>query len=282
MGLLPRLQAVTEVRGQSQAGTTHRREAARWALTKVPEITIMFWVLKLLTTGMGEAMSDFMGDHSVPIAGVVGVFGLSLALRLQSRQREYRAPYYWFAVMMIAVFGTMSADAVHDGAGIGYDVTTTAFAVITAFVFVVWYRTEGTLSIHSITTRRRELFYWTVVYCTFALGTAAGDLTATFFNLGFGHSILLFTTLICIPAIGWWRFKLNPIVAFWFAYIITRPIGASFADWFGKPQSFSGLNLGDGPVSGVALIVFVALVAYLAVTKHDVQAADRLADNMTV
>jgi uncharacterized membrane-anchored protein len=121
-----------------------------------------------------------------------------------------------------------------------------------------------------------------VVYCTFALGTAAGDLTATFFNLGFGHSILLFTTLICIPAIGWWRFKLNPIVAFWFAYIITRPIGASFADWFGKPQSFSGLNLGDGPVSGVALIVFVALVAYLAVTKHDVQAADRLADNMTV
>ena len=268
------MEAVTEARAQTHVKTADRREAARWALTKVPEITIMFWVLKLLTTGMGEAMSDFMGDHSVPIAGAVGILGLTLALWLQMRQREYKAVYYWFAVMMIAVFGTMSADAVHDGAGIGYDVTTTVFALITAAVFFLWYRSEGTLSIHSITTKRREMFYWTAVYCSFALGTAAGDLTATFLHLGFGHSILLFATLICIPAIGWWRLQLNPIVAFWFAYIITRPIGASFADWFSKPQSISGLNLGDGPVSGVALVVFITLVAYLAVTKYDVQPAD--------
>ena len=220
---------------------------------------------------MGEAMSDFMGDHSVPIAGAVGIFGLALAIWLQMRQREYRAPYYWFAVMMIAIFGTMSADAVHDGASIGYDVTTPAFALITAAVFFFWYRSEGTLSIHSVTTKRREAYYWAAVFCTFALGTAAGDLTATFLHLGFGNSILLFAAIICIPAIGWWRFNLNPIVAFWFAYIVTRPIGASFADWFGKPQSISGLNLGDGPVSGVALIVFLALVAWVTVTRYDVQ-----------
>jgi len=262
---------MSTTRSHSGADDTARRDTARRVLTKVPEITLIFWVLKLLTTGMGEAMSDFMGDHSVPIAGAVGVIGLSLALWLQMRQREYRAPYYWFAVMMIAIFGTMSADAVHDGASIGYDVTTPAFALITAAVFFFWYRSEGTLSIHSVTTKRREAYYWAAVFCTFALGTAAGDLTATFLHLGFGNSILLFAAIICIPAIGWWRFNLNPIVAFWFAYIVTRPIGASFADWFGKPQSISGLNLGDGPVSGVALIVFLALVAWVTVTRYDVQ-----------
>jgi uncharacterized membrane-anchored protein len=262
---------MSTIRANRQADSAARRDAARRALTKVPEITVIFWVLKLLTTGMGEAMSDFMGDHSVPIAGAVGVIGLSLALWLQMRQRAYRAPYYWFAVMMIAVFGTMSADAVHDGAGVGYDVTTPVFALITAAVFFFWYRSEGTLSIHSITTKRREAFYWGAVYCTFALGTAAGDLTATFFNIGFGRSILFFAAIICIPAIGWWRFNLNSIVAFWFAYIITRPIGASFADWFSKPPSISGLGLGDGLVSGLSLIVFIALVTWVTVTKYDVQ-----------
>jgi uncharacterized membrane-anchored protein len=250
---------------------------ARQVLAKVPEITVVFWVLKLLTTGMGEAMSDFMGDHSVPIAGAVGIFGLALALWLQLRQREYRAPYYWFVVMMVAIFGTMSADAIHDGASIGYDVTTPVFAAITAAVFLYWYRTEGTLSIHSITTRRREVLYWITVYCTFALGTAAGDFTASFINIGFGHSIELYAAIMLIPAIGWWRFDLNPIVGFWFAYIITRPLGASFADWFSKPPSISGLNLGDGPVSGVALIVFVALVTWVAIKRIDVQPPHSLA-----
>lgn len=250
---------------------------ARQALAKVPEITIAFWVLKLLTTGMGEAMSDFMGEHSVPIAGAVGLFGLVLALWLQLRQREYKAPYYWFVVMMVAIFGTMSADAIHDGASIGYGVTTPVFALCTAVVFLYWHRTEGTLSIHSITTRRRELLYWAAVYCTFALGTAAGDLTATSLHLGFGHSIELYAVIILIPAIGWWRFDLSPIFGFWFAYVITRPLGASFADWFGKPQSMSGLNLGDGTVSGVALIVFLVLVAWVTIKRIDVQPPHDLA-----
>jgi uncharacterized membrane-anchored protein len=246
-------------------------DTARRALTKVPEITLIFWVLKLLTTGMGESMSDFLGQHSVPIAGAIGIFGLWFAIWLQMRQRDYRAPIYWFAVMMVAIFGTMAADGIHDGASIPYAVTTPLFGLVVAAIFYFWYRSEGTLSIHSITTRRREGYYWAAVLATFALGTAAGDLTATPLHLGFFPSALLFIAVIAIPAVGWWRFDLNPIVAFWFAYIVTRPIGASFADWFSKPHSITGLGLGDGTVSGLSLIVFIALVSYVAITKLDVQ-----------
>ncbi len=249
------------------------RHQVRNTLAKVPEITLIFWVLKLLTTGMGESMSDFLGQHSVPIAGAIGIFGLWFALWLQLRQHEYRAPIYWFAVMMVAIFGTMAADGIHDGASIPYEVTTPLFAGVVAAVFLLWYRSESTLSIHAITTRRRESFYWAAVLATFAFGTAAGDLTAITLHLGFFGSVLLFAAIIAIPAIGWWRFSMNPIVAFWFAYIVTRPLGASFADWFSKPPAITGLGLGDGTVSALALVVFIALVAYVTVTKPDVQGA---------
>ena len=255
--------------------------SVRVALTKVPEITAIFWVLKLLTTGMGEAMSDFLGDNSVPIAAAIGIFGLWFAIWLQMRQREYRAPMYWSAVMMVAIFGTMAADGIHDGANIPYAVTTPLFGLIMAAIFFFWYRSEGTLSIHSINTRRRESFYWAAVLATFALGTAAGDLTATPLNLGYFPSAMLFVAIIAIPAVGWWRFNLNPIVAFWFAYIVTRPIGASFADWLSKPPSITGLGLGDGTVSGLALIVFIALVAYVALTKCDIQSESLLPPQQT-
>src|SRR6201992_3079275 len=182
---------------------------ARRALTKVPEITVIFWLLKLLTTGMGEAMSEFLGQTSVPLAAAVGVFGMWFALRLQLRAREYRAPIYWFAVMMVAIFGTVVADGLRDGASLSYEVTTPFFAVLVAAIFIAWYRSEGTLSIHSITTRRRELFYWAAVLATFALGTAAGDLTALRLNLGFFPSALLFAAVISVPAVGWWRLRLN-------------------------------------------------------------------------
>jgi uncharacterized membrane-anchored protein len=158
---------------------------------KVPEITLLFWVIKVLTTGMGEAMSDFLGQKSIPIGGAIGVFGFAYAMRLQLRQREYRAPVYWFAVVMVAIFGTMVADVLKDGSGVSYAVTTPIFAALTAYVFYRWYRSEGTLSIHSITTRRREQFYWCAVLATFALGTAAGDLTAISLKLGFFASIVL-------------------------------------------------------------------------------------------
>ncbi|HET9102275.1 MAG TPA: hypothetical protein VFN55_02895 [Solirubrobacteraceae bacterium] len=249
-----------------------RRRLAPLA-TKVPEITLLFWVLKLLTTGMGEAMSDFLGQQSVPLAALIGIAGIAVAFRLQFAQRECRAPYYWFAVMMVAVFGTMAADGIRDGAGVTYTVTTPLFALITAAIFALWYRSEGTLSIHSITTRRRETFYWAAVLATFALGTAAGDLTAFSMHLGFSESILLFALLIAIPAAGWWRGTLNPTLAFWMAYVLTRPLGASIADWFAKPKAISGLGLGDGPVSVLALVVFVGLVAYVTVSRHGRQPA---------
>jgi uncharacterized membrane-anchored protein len=253
----------------NSAAADYPRRRVAHALTKVPEIALIFWVLKILTTGMGEAMSDFLGHKSIPIAALIGISGLWLALRLQLRQTEYRAPYYWFAVMMVAIFGTMAADGIHRGAGIGYAVTTPAFALVTAAVFYLWHRSEGTLSIHSITTRPRELFYWAAVLATFALGTAAGDLTAIALHLGYFGSIWLFAAIIAIPAVGWWRFKLDPIVAFWLAYVVTRPLGASIADWFGK-STHGGLGLGDGTVSAVALLFFIALVAYVVITKCDV------------
>ncbi|HEX4363446.1 MAG TPA: hypothetical protein VHZ75_02785 [Solirubrobacteraceae bacterium] len=238
---------------------------------KVPEITAMFWVIKILTTGMGEAMSDALGQRSVPLAGAVGVFGLAFALWLQFRVRVYRAPVYWFAVMMVAVFGTMVADGLRDGASLSYSVTTPFFAIVVAVVFWCWHRREGTLSIHSIVTRRRETLYWAAVLATFALGTAAGDLTAIQFNLGFFSSVVLFAVVIAVPALAWWRSALNPVLAFWSAYVVTRPLGASFADWFGKPHAQTGLGLGDGTVSLIALAVFVGLVGYVAVTKNDIQ-----------
>jgi uncharacterized membrane-anchored protein len=240
-------------------------------IAKVPEITALFWVLKILTTGMGEAMSDYLGSVSIPLAGLIGIGGIWLALRLQLRTREYRAPVYWFAVMMVAVFGTMAADGLRDGASLGYPVTTTLYASLVAITFLAWYRSEGTLSIHSINTPRRERFYWAAVLGTFALGTAAGDLSAFTLHLGFFDSALLFAGMIALPALAWWRRAVDATVAFWLAYILTRPLGASFADWFGKPAHSTGLGLGDGTVSALALLVFVALVAYAAVRKPDIQ-----------
>jgi uncharacterized membrane-anchored protein len=250
--------------------TASHPERLEPVLAKVPEITLIFWVLKLITTGMGEAMSDFMGQQSIPLAAAVGIGGFWLAMRLQLKRKAYSAPYYWFAVMMLAVFGTMVADGIRDGAGIGYGVTTPLFALVVAGIFAWWYRTEGTLSIHSITTRRRERFYWAAVLATFALGTAAGDLTAYSLQLGFWASVVLFAAAITVPGILWRRGSMHPIAAFWFAYIVTRPLGASFADGFSKPAG-GGLNLGDGTVSAIALIAFVALVGWVARTRRDVQ-----------
>ena len=252
-------------------GVTSTRRRLQPIAAKVPEVALIFWVLKLLTTGMGEAMSDFLGENSVPIAAAVGFLGIILAYVLQMNRRRYEAPYYWFMVMMVAVFGTMVADGIHDGTGIGYEVTTPLFAATVAVIFLVWYRVEGTLSIHTITTRRRERFYWAAVLATFALGTAAGDMTAMSLNLGFFDSILVFSAIILIPLAGWWTRRMDPVFAFWFAYVVTRPIGASIADWLSKPSNSSGLGLGDGTVSALALGVFVALVAYIAVTKPDIQ-----------
>jgi uncharacterized membrane-anchored protein len=263
---------------------THPRSAALQPLAaKVPEVTVLFWVIKVLTTGMGEAAADYLGEVSIVVAGLVGVLGLALALTWQFRAREYVAARYWTAVAMVAVFGTMVADGPHVVLGLPYPVSTLLYLAVVAACFLLWQRREGTLSIHSITTRRRETFYWVTVLATFALGTALGDLTAMVWHLGFFWSGIVFAALIAVPAIGWARFGLDPVVAFWSAYVLTRPLGASFADWAGKPHHVAGgLGFGDGAVTLVTLVLIVGLVAWCAVTRRDVQrpvsAAGRAAD----
>ncbi len=238
---------------------------------KVPAITAVFWVVKTLTTGMGEALSDYLAGTDIVLAVLIGVLGLAGALWLQLRTPRYVAWTYWLTVAMVAVFGTMAADAVHL-VGLPYAFTTAFYLVVVAALFLLWWRSEGTLSVHSITTRRRELFYWTTVLASFALGTAAGDLTANQLHLGYLASVGVFAVAIAVPALGRRFFRLNPVVAFWTAYVLTRPLGASIADWLGKPASHGGgLGFGDGTVAAVAVVVIAALVAYLSVRRTDVQ-----------
>jgi uncharacterized membrane-anchored protein len=238
---------------------------------KVPELTLYFWVIKVLTTGMGETTSDFFVHSYNPYLVVaLGAVALAISIAWQLSLRRYNAWIYWLAVSMVAVFGTMAAGILHVYLGIPYPISATIYAVSTALIFGLWYVVEKTLSVHSIYTRRRELFYWAAVLATFAMGTAVGDMTAVSFQLGFFASGILFLVIFAIPGIAYRLIGLNEIVAFWFAYIITRPLGASFADWLAVPSSQGGLNLGKGPVSIALWLLIIAFVAYLAVTRRDV------------
>jgi uncharacterized membrane-anchored protein len=255
--------------------TIERVSAARSVLNKVPQISVWFWVIKVLTTGMGETASDFLA-HTFPPAVAVGLgaAGFTAALILQFAVRRYVAWIYWLAVVMVSVFGTMAADVLHVGFGVPYLVSTVFFSVVLAAVFMVWYRVERTLSIHRIDTRRREFFYWATVLATFALGTAAGDLTATTMGWGYLASGIVFAVAIAVPAIAHRRFGLAAIPAFWSAYVITRPLGASFADWMGVSHARHGLGWGTGPVTLAWLAAIVVLVGYLTVTRTDVTVRD--------
>lgn len=239
---------------------------------RVPQITVYFWVVKALSTAMGESTSDYSVHRLNPkLAVCLGFVAFVLALVLQYSRHRYIAWTYWLAVVMVGVFGTMAADVLHVGLGVPYFASATLYGVALAAVFVTWQRSEKTLSIHSVTSARREAFYWAAVVATFALGTAAGDLTAYTFHLGYAWSIVLFAGMITVPAIGYWRFHWNPILAFWCAYVLTRPLGASFADWMGKPVSSGGLGWGQGRVSLTLTAIIVCLVAYLSITRKDVQ-----------
>jgi uncharacterized membrane-anchored protein len=250
----------------------HVAHGARRAAAKVPEITVLFWITKVLTTAMGEATSDFMNAALGPaIAVPIMLVGLTVALKKQFKQPGYNAWTYWLVVVMVSVFGTSAADALHVVLGIAYPVSSTFYLIVLAVIFVAWYRSERTLSIHSIYTRRRERFYWATVLATFALGTASGDFTATSLHLGYLASGVLFASLIALPAVAYWRFGLSSIVTFWFAYIMTRPLGASFADWLDNPHNLGGLALGTGPVALGLTAVMVGFIAYLAITRVDVK-----------
>ena len=247
-----------------------RARRTRHRHSKVPEITAFFWIVKALTTAMGESTSDFLVHSLIPeIAVVIGGIAFVVALYLQFSTDRYVPWNYWLAVAMVGVFGTMAADVLHVGLGVPYIASTVFYAVVLAAVFWTWQRSEGTLSIHSIHTPRRELFYWAAVLATFALGTAAGDLTAVTFGLGYLGSALMFAAVIVVPAIGYLRFGMNSILAFWFAYVITRPLGASIADWLAKSPALGGLGLGTGPVSLVLAATIAGFVAYLSATGKD-------------
>lgn len=257
-----------QVKQSDLAGPTPR---ALPGARKVPEIILIFWIVKVLTTAMGEVTSDYLVHQINPILAVgLGGIALAAALALQFSARRYVAWIYWLAVVMVAIFGTMVADVLHVGLGIPYLVTTAFFAVVLAVTFAGWYSSEKTLSIHTINTRRRETFYWAAVMATFALGTATGDMTASTLGLGYFASGVLFAILIALPAVAYRWFNLDGILAFWLAYVLTRPLGATFADWLGRARSLSGLGLGTGAVSLCLTIVIVILVGYLTVTRKDV------------
>jgi uncharacterized membrane-anchored protein len=239
---------------------------------RVPEITAFFWIIKWLSTAMGESTSDYLVHLLPPVVAVlIGFVGFAIAMVIQFSRRRYVAWAYWLAVVMVGVFGTMVADVLHVGFDVPYLASAPFFAVALAVIFIVWKRTEGTLSIHSVDSTRREVFYWLAVVTTFALGTAAGDLTAYTFGFGYLWSAILFAVIITIPAIGFRWLRFPAVFAFWFAYVITRPLGASIADWTGKLPSEGGLGFGNGLVALVLTAAIAALVIYLSVSKRDVQ-----------
>lgn len=239
---------------------------------KVPAVLALFWVVKLLTTGIGETGADYLGTVSIPLAALVGIGGFAAALWFQLRADTYHPVRYWLTVLSVALFGTMIADGPHVVLGTPYWVDSIVYLVLLAGVLAWWRRSEGTLSVHSITSARRERFYWGVVLLTFGLGTALGDATAIDFGMGFVWSILLFGVLIVVP-LGLRRVGLDATIAFWASYALTRPLGASVADWLAKGPSEGGVGWGTGPVTAVGLALFVALVAHLHVTHADVDRA---------
>ena len=250
---------------------------------RVPEVTAFFWIIKALSTAMGESTSDYLVNTISPVVAVlIGFAGFVIAMVIQFRMRRYVAWAYWLAVVMVGVFGTMVADVLHVGFGVPYELSASVFAILLALNFVTWRVVEGTLSIHSIDTFRRETFYWLTVVATFALGTALGDLTAIDFHLGYFLSAVVFAVVMLVPTIGYATSLFAPVFAFWFAYVLTRPLGASVADWLGKPTQVGGLGLGNGVVSLVLTVVIAALVVYLSISRADVQQQDAVGGKQSV
>lgn len=245
---------------------------------KVPEILAVFWLVKLLATAGGEAASSELAHYGNIAGGGAVLLVFLVGVALQFGARRYHAVAYWFFAYAIAIFGTAMADFLHLDVGIPYAGTSALWAVVLAAVFLIWFRSEGTLSIHSVTTRRREYFYWATVFATFALGTALGDYTALALKLGYLVSVVLFAVVILIPLAAWLA-GANAVGAFWFAYVLTRPLGASIADYVSKPPAHGGAGFGDGPTTAVLTVAVALLVAYLAATRPDVQHPDPQYDN---
>ena len=242
-------------------------------LNKVPEVTIYFWVIKVMCTTVGETAADYLNvnlgfglTNTTYFAGAL----LAALLVAQFRLRRYVPGVYWMVVVVISVFGTLITDNMTDRYNVPLTLSTPVFAVILAGVFAVWYGFERTLSIHSITTFRREAFYWLAILFTFALGTAAGDLVAEKASLGYGVSIAIFGAVIALIALLHYGFNMNAVLSFWLAYIMTRPLGASIGDELSQSShKYGGLGLGTTGTSYIFLAAILALVTYLTITKRD-------------
>jgi uncharacterized membrane-anchored protein len=245
---------------------------ARAMLNKVPEVTFYFWVIKIMCTTVGETAADYLNMNlGFGLTNTTWVTGALLAVLLaaQLRLNRYVPVVYWSVVVVISVFGTLITDNLTDRYNVPLLLSTSVFAVVLAAVFALWYRSQRTLSIHTIITSRRESFYWLAILFTFALGTAAGDLVAEQFQLGYGVSALIFGGVIAAITVAHFRFGLNAVLAFWLAYILTRPLGASIGDGLSQPAHDGGLGLGTTNTSYVFLGCILVLVAYLTATRRD-------------
>jgi uncharacterized membrane-anchored protein len=252
--------------------TTDRLSLAKTMLSKVPEVTVYFWIIKVLATTIGETAADFLNTNfNLGLTGTTLVMGglLIAVLFFQFRLRRYVSSVYWLAVVLISVVGTLITDNLVDNFGVSLQTTTILFALALAATFFAWYQSENTLSIHSIFTTKREAFYWLAVLFTFALGTAAGDLMAEGLALGYWKSALMFAAMIGLVALAHVYARLNVIVTFWIAYILTRPLGASIGDFLSQDKTDGGLQLGTMVTSLIFLIAIFAVVIFLTTTKRD-------------
>lgn len=249
------------------------REDTLRMLNKVPEVTLYFWMIKIMATTVGETAADFLNfDLNFGLSGTSIIMGALLAvlLFLQLRARKYVPWLYWVNVVLISIVGTLVTDNLVDNFGVPLKTTTIGFSLVLLAIFVAWYASEKTLSIHTIFTTKRELFYWAAILFTFALGTAAGDLAAEGLNLGYANSVLIFGALIAIVTIAYYGFRANAVLAFWAAYILTRPLGASLGDSLSQPVANGGAGLGAMATSTVFLATILSLVIYLSITRKDV------------
>jgi uncharacterized membrane-anchored protein len=264
---------MTTITSRATGNDQTERHWARQMLNKVPEVTVYFWLIKILCTTVGETAADFLNDNvGLGLTNTTYIMGALLlaALFFQFRNREYKPGIYWLAVVLISVVGTLITDNLVDNYGVALETTTIAFSIALAVTFAAWFASEKTLSIHTIVTSKREGFYWLAILFTFALGTAAGDLAAERLNLGYWPSALIFGGLIGAVALAHFRFQVNAVLAFWIAYILTRPLGASIGDFMSQKSKDGGLGFGTTVTSVVFLATILALVVYLAVTRRDV------------
>lgn len=254
---------------------------SRRMLNKVPEITLFFWIIKVLSTTVGETGADLIDEtFSIGLDGLTLIFGTILIATLvfQFKSRKYVPAIYWLTVVLISIVGTLITDDLTDNYEIPLEITTIIFTVLLAVTFTIWYKKEKTLSIHAVNTTKREAYYWIAILFTFSLGTAAGDLLSETMEFGYLVSLAIFSIIIAGVAIARFGFRIHTVAAFWIAYVLTRPLGASIGDYLSQDLESGGMELGTEITSIIFLVIIFATVVYLSVTKKDVIENNKIQD----